>query len=127
MVVLPFREQMILLITFVIIFIVFWIDEKRLKDKNHNNKFLGKYYGTLDYATARFNTILLKLSQDKIKEQETKDDVALCFKIIQDFYRYTIKYSNGTVFTRWYYANCLHGLGINQIPKVKKLLQKLDN
>ena len=26
---------MILLITFVIIFIVFWIDEKRLKDKNH--------------------------------------------------------------------------------------------
>ena len=35
MVVLPFREQMILLITFVIIFIVFWIDEKRLKDKNH--------------------------------------------------------------------------------------------
>jgi|TARA_B100000401_G_C52590161_1_gene616864 hypothetical protein len=35
MVVLPFREQMILLITFVVIFIVFWIDEKRLKDKNH--------------------------------------------------------------------------------------------
>tara|TARA_A100001391_G_scaffold202969_2_gene194048 strand:+ start:180 stop:569 length:390 start_codon:yes stop_codon:yes gene_type:complete len=98
-----------------------------LKDKNHNNEFLGKYYGTLDYATARFNTILLKLSQDKIKEQETKDDVALCFKIIQDFYRYTVKYSKATVFTRWYYANCLHGLGINQIPKVKKLLQKLDN
>ena len=35
MVVLPFREQLILLITFVVIFIVFWIDEKRLKDKNH--------------------------------------------------------------------------------------------
>ena len=35
MVVLPFREQMILLITFIVIFIVFWIDEKRLKDKNH--------------------------------------------------------------------------------------------
>ncbi len=35
MVVLPFREQMILLATFVVIFIVFWIDEKRLKDKNH--------------------------------------------------------------------------------------------
>ena len=35
MVVLPFREQMILLATFVVIFIVFWIDEKRIKDKNH--------------------------------------------------------------------------------------------
>ena len=35
MVVLPFREQMILLVTFIVIFIVFWIDEKRIKDKNH--------------------------------------------------------------------------------------------
>tara|TARA_B100000700_G_scaffold39404_1_gene39587 strand:+ start:30 stop:302 length:273 start_codon:yes stop_codon:yes gene_type:complete len=35
MVVLPFREQMILLATFIVIFIVFWIDEKRIKDKNH--------------------------------------------------------------------------------------------
>ena len=33
MVVLPLREQLILLATFVIIFIVFWIDEKRIKDK----------------------------------------------------------------------------------------------
>lgn len=35
MVVLPPREQAILLITFLVIFIVFWIDEKRLKDKDH--------------------------------------------------------------------------------------------
>ena len=35
MVVLPFREQMILLFTFIVIFIVFWIDDKRLKNKNH--------------------------------------------------------------------------------------------
>ena len=35
MIVLPFREQMILLITFILIFIVFWVDDKRLKNKNH--------------------------------------------------------------------------------------------
>ena len=35
MIVLPFREQMILLITFIVIFIVFWVDDKRLKNKNH--------------------------------------------------------------------------------------------
>jgi hypothetical protein len=35
MIVLPFREQMILLITFIVIFLVFWIDDKRLKNKNH--------------------------------------------------------------------------------------------
>ena len=29
---------------------------------------IDMYYGTLDYATSRFNTILLKLSQDKILE-----------------------------------------------------------
>ena len=59
-----------------------------LKNKNHNTEFLGKYYGSLDFATARFHTILLKLSQDKVKEQETKVEVAHCFKVIQDFYKY---------------------------------------
>lgn len=98
-----------------------------LKDKSHNNKELGKYYGTLDYATARFHTILIKLSQDKIRSIETKSDVDHCFKVIHDFYRYTIKYSNASVLLRWYYKNCLHGLGINQIPKVKKLFEKLNN
>ena len=85
-----------------------------LENKDHNSEFLGKYYGTLDYATARFHTILIKLSQDKIK-------------VINDFYRYTVKYSNASILLRWYYKNCLHGLGINQIPKVKKLLNSLDN
>ena len=35
MILLPQREQLILFITFVVIFIIFWIDEKRLKDKDH--------------------------------------------------------------------------------------------
>ena len=35
MVVLPIREQIILLTTFVVIFIVFWIDEQRKKNENH--------------------------------------------------------------------------------------------
>ena len=33
-----------------------------VKNKSQNDPMLGKYYGTLDYATARFNSILLKLS-----------------------------------------------------------------
>lgn len=43
MTVLPLREQLILLITFVVIFIVFWIDEKRLKDENHILNKIFKY------------------------------------------------------------------------------------
>ena len=98
-----------------------------LKNKSHNDDTLGKYYGTLDYATARFNTILLKLSQDKIKSYEAQADIEHCYRVIQDFFKYTCKYQNAGWMTRWYYKNCLHGLGINQIPKVKRLLQSLDN
>ena len=48
---------------------------------------LDKYYGTLDYATARFNTILLKLSQDRILEDIHQQDVLECDKAIKDFYK----------------------------------------
>ena len=34
-----------------------------IKDRLPGDPRLDMYYGTLDYATARFNTILLKLSQ----------------------------------------------------------------
>ena len=51
------------------------------------------YYGTLDYATARFNTILLKLSQDRLLEDRLKADVEDCFKTIQDFYDNVQRYS----------------------------------
>ena len=37
-----------------------------VKDRVGGNTDVDMYYGTLDYATARFNTILLKLSQDKL-------------------------------------------------------------
>ena len=36
-----------------------------VKDRVPGNEQVDMYYGTLDYATARFNTILLKLSQDR--------------------------------------------------------------
>jgi len=47
MVVLPIREQIILLTTFVVIFIVFWIDEQRKKNGNHILNKIFKY--TPDY------------------------------------------------------------------------------
>ena len=98
-----------------------------LVNKDHQSEVLGKYYGTIDYATSRFNSILLKLSQDKIKYLDKQDEVDECFDIIQNFFNYTIKYQNATLFTRWYYKCCLHGIGINKIPKIKNLLKNLDN
>ena len=39
-----------------------------IKDRVPGDDQVDMYYGTLDYATARFNTILLKLSQDRLLE-----------------------------------------------------------
>ena len=52
---------------------------------------IDRYTGTLDYATARFNTILLRLSEDPLKFDQYRQDVEECFNIIQDFYKYTLK------------------------------------
>ena len=41
-----------------------------VRDKVPGRDDVDMYYGTLDYATARFHTILLKLSQDKILEAD---------------------------------------------------------
>ena len=40
---------------------------------------IDKYVGTLDYATARFNTILLRLSEDPIMLDEFMPEARDCF------------------------------------------------
>ena len=57
-----------------------------IKDRVPGNDEVDMYYGTLDVATARFHTILLKISQDRLAEQRLRHDVENCFKAIQDFY-----------------------------------------
>tara|TARA_X000000950_G_scaffold275749_1_gene362594 strand:+ start:820 stop:1158 length:339 start_codon:yes stop_codon:yes gene_type:complete len=87
---------------------------------------IDKYTGTLDYACARFNTILLKLSQHPIKADEYRNDVEECFNIIQSFYFYTKKLAN----IHWIYKPILkfilHYKGLIQIPKIKILLNSVD-
>ena len=75
-----------------------------VKNKDQNDHVLGKYYGTLDYATARFNTILLKLSQDRLLEDKLKDDVRDCFDIIQKFYKNVKRYESWPFFTKPFFT-----------------------
>ena len=63
-----------------------------VKDKVPGDDAVDMYYGTLDYATARFNTILIKLSQDAVLEEINKQDTLDCFKAIQDFYKSVQRY-----------------------------------
>ena len=88
---------------------------------------IDKYVGTLDYATARFNTILLKLSQDPLGADEHRQDIDECFGIIQGFYNDTKSYLTWPYVFKPIMALKLHYTGKTQIPKIKKLLQSLNN
>ena len=98
-----------------------------VKNKSQNDPVLGKYYGTLDYATARFNTILIKLSQDAVLEEINKQDTLDCFNAIQDFYKNVQRYRFWPKFTRPFIKMILHGIGTKRIPLIKKLLNRLEN
>jgi hypothetical protein len=98
-----------------------------VKDRVGGENVVDMYYGTLDYATARFNTILIKLSQDKIKEVEYSTEVLDCFNAIQDFYNNVQRYRFWPKITRPFIKLNLYGIGTRRIPKIKNLLQKLDN
>jgi hypothetical protein len=100
---------------------------QRIKDRLPGDPKLDMYYGTLDYATARFNTILLKLSQDKILEQEHALDVHDCFEAIHSFYRNVQRYDNCPKIFKFVIAIVLHGIGTRRIPKIKRLLSKINN
>ena len=98
-----------------------------VKDRVGGENVVDKYYGTLDYATARFHTILIKLSQDKIKEIEHTTEVLDCFNAIQDFYNNVQRYRFWPKITRPFIKLNLYGIGTRRIPKIKNLLEKLDN
>ena len=98
-----------------------------VKDKVPGNDRMDMYYGTLDYATSRFHTILIKLSQDKIKEIEHTTEVLDCFNAIQDFYNNVQRYRFWPKITRPFIKLNLHGIGTRRIPKIKNLLKKVNN
>ena len=88
---------------------------------------IDKYVGTLDYATARFNTILLKLSQDPLALDTNRKEVHNCFQTIQMFYFNTKKLIEQHWLLRPYIKIKLHYIGKFRIPKIKKLLENLTN
>ena len=98
-----------------------------VNDRVGGNDIVDKYYGTLDYATARFNTILIKISQDKILEADHETEVLDCFNAIQDFYNNVQRYRFWPRIIRPLIRLNLHGIGTRRIPKINNLLEKLDN
>jgi len=50
-----------------------------------------------------------------------------CFNAIQDFYNNVQRYRFWPKITRPFIKLNLYGIGTRRIPKIKNLLQKLDN
>ena len=98
-----------------------------VKDKVPGRQDVDMYYGTLDYATARFHTILLKLSQDRLAEGRLTHDVQECFRAIQDFYKNVQRYRFWPFFTKPFIKIVLHGIGTKRIPMIKKLLNRIEH
>ena len=82
---------------------------------------LNMYIGTLDTAIARFNTVLLKLSQDRLLEEQHFIEICFCDDAIKAFYKNTIRLRDWPVFTRPFIKLILHGIGTRRIPHIKKL------
>ncbi len=98
-----------------------------VKDKVPGRQDVDMYYGTLDYATARFHTILLKLSQDRLAEDRLRYDVEQCFRAIQDFYKNVQRYRFWPFFTKPFIKIVLHGIGTKRIPMIKSLLNRIEH
>mgnify|MGYP006243153705 FL=1 len=98
-----------------------------IKSRTPGQDDVDMYYGTLDYATARFHTILIQVSQDKILEQIHSKDVLECFDTIQDFYKNVQRYRFWPGFTRFITKRIIHRIGTKRIPAIKRLLSRLEN
>ena len=88
---------------------------------------IDKYVGTLDYATARFNTILIKLSQDPLLLDKVHPEVQECFDTIQSFYYFTEKFIQWPYWLKPVPRFMLFVIGTLKIPKIKFLLEKTHN
>jgi len=98
-----------------------------IKSRTPGQDDVDMYYGTLDYATARFHTILIQVSQDRILEEIHSKDVLECFNTIQEFYKNVQRYRFWPGFMRPFMKAKLHWIGKKRIPAIKKLLNRLEN
>ena len=88
---------------------------------------VDKYVGTLDYATARFNTALIKISEEPLMLDEFMPEARDCYDAIQAFYQNTQRLITWPWIFKPVAKLVLHSIGTRQIPKIKQLLDKVDN
>ena len=113
----------------IINFVGDWNADENVRQSSYLNsgpiKLETKYIGTLDYATAKFNTILLRLAEHPLTIDEHTSELLACHFAIQHFYKNTKRLMTWPKITHSILRLNLHGIGTRKIPKIKNLLNKL--
>lgn len=84
-----------------------------------------KWTGTVDYAVARFNTVLLKLINTPLDLDRHWLDIQECQSILNGFVEHIRRYHKWPTWMRWYNHLMIHYTGKFKIPRIKKLLNNL--
>jgi hypothetical protein len=85
-----------------------------------------KWIGTIDYAVARLNTLLLKLINTPLRLDAHRHEIEDIQNIIESFIKWVIRYYVWPKYTKNICAFVIHILGTYKIPKVKKMLISID-
>lgn len=92
----------------------------------HDRGDYSKEIGSLDYALSRFNTILLRLTEHPLLSEQYVDEILSCHTIIRSFYFGIVGLNSSSKITKYYYQFKLYVIGRLQLPKIKKLLNRVE-
>ena len=94
-------------------------------DSGLKNNMMTMCIGTLDVALSRFNTALLRCQQHPLIADQYYAQLKTCTRIINRFYRWTIRFKNWPTVISWLPVLVLDWIGRRHIPKFKKLHDNL--
>lgn len=86
-----------------------------------------KWMGTVDYATARINTLILKCSKYPIVLDERQKQIRECNDILNEFVKCVRLYYRSNLVMKLIYKIRIHLLGTLKIPNIKQLLNIIDD
>ena len=83
--------------------------------------------GSLDYAIARINTVILRLSQYPLLADEYFAELKSCHYSVRAFHKNMVRTETWPRFLRWYPGFRLHRIGIKRFPRIALLLVRVEN
>ncbi len=87
----------------------------------------GMKVGSLDYAIARINTIILRLSQHPLLADQYFSELVDCHDAVREFHANMKREEIWPRWLRWYPRFRIHRIGIKRFPKIAKLLARVEN